>query len=108
MAHWVKKVGRGSKTKSNVMVMAESTVLENLEIGKVSRHCRYFKAKVLEDHQTEGTDDTLKKAIDDEKTIVFTDKSTSMSTSPIMWKHTSVKSRTSKRQRKHSYGYTLQ
>ncbi len=76
-AHRTQKAGRGSKTKANVMVMAESTVLEDLESGKVSRHCRYFKAKVLEDHRAEGTDDTLKKAVDDEKTIVFTDKSTS-------------------------------
>lgn len=71
------KAGRGSKTKSNVMVMAESTVLEDLDTGKVERQCRYFKAKVLEGHKAEGTDDTFEKAIDDEKTIVFTDKSTS-------------------------------
>jgi len=57
--HKTQKAGRGSKTKSNVMLMAESTVLENVETGKVERQCRYFKAKVLE------------------KTIVFTDKSTS-------------------------------
>jgi hypothetical protein len=76
-AHRSQKAGRGSKTKSNVMVMAESTVLENPETGNVERHCRYFKAKVLADHQAEGTDDTFKNSIDDEHTIVFTDKSTS-------------------------------
>ena len=38
---------------------------------------RYFKAKVLEDHQADGTNDTLKKAIAGEQTIVFTDKSPS-------------------------------
>lgn len=76
-AHRTQKAGRGSKTKSNVMIMAESTILEDLETGKVDRHCRYFKAKVLGDHQAEGTDDTFKNAIDDEHTIVFTDKSTS-------------------------------
>ena len=27
------KTGRGSKSKTNVMVMAESTVLENIETG---------------------------------------------------------------------------
>jgi hypothetical protein len=31
------KAGRGSKTKSNVMVMAESTILEDLETGKTER-----------------------------------------------------------------------
>jgi len=71
------KAGRGSKTKSNVMVMAESTVLEDVETGIIDRQCRYFKAKVLEDHKTKGTDGTLKDAIDGETSIVFSDKSTS-------------------------------
>lgn len=75
--HKTKKAGRGSKTKSNVMIMAESTVLEDVDTGKVDRQCRYFKAKVLENHQAEGTDDTFKSTIDTEQTIVFTGKSTS-------------------------------
>jgi len=44
--HNIQKAGRGSKTKSNVMVMVKSTVLENIETGKQERQCRYFKAKV--------------------------------------------------------------
>ncbi|WP_334112348.1 IS1595 family transposase [Paucihalobacter sp.] len=76
-AHNTQKAGRGSKTKSNVMVIAESTILEDIDTGKVERQCRYFKAKVLDDHKSEGTDATFEKAIDGEKTIVFTDKSTS-------------------------------
>ena len=75
--HKIQKAGRGSKTKSNVMIMAESTVLEDLDTGKVERQCRYFKAKVLEDHKADGTDKTFEYSIDDEQTIVFTDKSTS-------------------------------
>lgn len=71
------KSGRGSKTKNNVMIMAESTVLEDIDTGKVERQCSYFKAKVLTDHKMEGTDQTLQKAIDNEEFIVFTDKSTS-------------------------------
>ena len=59
------------------MIMAESTVLEDIETGKTDRQCRYFKAKVLENHQAEGTDDEFKKAIEEEQTIIFTDKSTS-------------------------------
>ncbi len=35
--HNTQKAGRGSKTKSNLMVMAESTVLENIDTGKVER-----------------------------------------------------------------------
>jgi len=75
--HKTQKAGRGNKTKSNVMIMAESTVLENIDTGKVDRQCRYFKAKVLEDHKADGTDTTFKNAIDNEQSIVFTDKSTS-------------------------------
>ena len=36
-AHKTQKAGRGSKTKSNAMIMAESTILENIETGKVER-----------------------------------------------------------------------
>ena len=75
--HKTQKAGCGSKTKSNVMVMAESTVLENIETGKVDRQYRYFKAKVLEDHKADGTDTAFTKGIEGEQTIVFTDKSTS-------------------------------
>lgn len=76
-AHKNQKAGRGSKTKSNVMIMAESTVLEDIDTGKVERQARYFKAKVLEDHKAGETDETFKNAINKEQTIVFTDKSTS-------------------------------
>jgi len=75
--HNTQKAGRGSKTKSNVMVMAESTVLEDVETGKVERQCRYFKATVLENHQADNTDQAFQQALENEKTIVFTDKSTS-------------------------------
>lgn len=75
--HKTQKVGRGSKTKSNVMIMSESTILEDIDTGKVERQSRYFKAKVLTDHKMEGTDQTLREAIDNDDSIVFTDKSTS-------------------------------
>lgn len=75
--HKTQKSGRGSKTKANVMIMAESTILEDLDTGKVERQCRYFKAKVLDDHKANGIDETFKNAIDGEQIIVFTDQSTS-------------------------------
>lgn len=56
--------------------MAESTPLEELETGKKSSHCRYFKAKVLNTHHKEEINETIQKAID-EQSIVFTDQSTS-------------------------------
>jgi hypothetical protein len=75
--HKTQKAGRGSKTKSNVMIMAESTILEDIDTGKVDRQCRYFKAKVLQDHKMESTDRTLQQAIENDESIVFTDQSTS-------------------------------
>jgi hypothetical protein len=59
------------------MVMAGSTVLEDLESGIVDRQCRYFKAKALDDHGAKGTDQTFRQSISDQQSIVFTDQSTS-------------------------------
>jgi hypothetical protein len=63
------KQGRGAAGKQNVMVNAESTPIEDLQTGKTPKHVRYFKAKVLVNHQASETFN--------EKAIVFTDKSTS-------------------------------
>tara|TARA_R110002126_G_scaffold36321_1_gene110652 strand:+ start:870 stop:1586 length:717 start_codon:yes stop_codon:yes gene_type:complete len=68
--------GRGAVGKENVAVMAESTVLEDVGSGKKSTQCRYFKAKVLTDHTSGQINRTVQESID-EKSIVFTDKSTS-------------------------------
>ena len=68
--------GRGAAGKQNVAVMAESVPLENLETGKKSKSCRYFKAKVLETHLSLEINETVKESIDNQS-IVFTDKSTS-------------------------------
>lgn len=50
------KRGRGSQTKSNVLVMAESTEVEDNETGEKPRQCRYFKMRVLENHKSERID----------------------------------------------------
>ena len=68
--------GRGAAGKSNVAVMAESTQLEDIESGKKSSQCRYFKAKVLGSHNAGEISETIKESFD-EKSIVFTDDSTS-------------------------------
>lgn len=70
------KRGRGAAGKQNVAIMAESTPLEDLERNKTTKHCRYFKAKVLESHSKDEINQTIFDSID-EKSIVFTDKSTS-------------------------------
>jgi hypothetical protein len=70
------KPGRGAAGKKNVVVMAESTPVENLETGSKSNQVRYFKAKVLDTHSAQEINQTVQENIDD-KTIVFSDKSTS-------------------------------
>ncbi len=70
------KRGRGAAGKKNVMVSAESTPIEDLETGKKEKHVRYFKAKVLDDHQSRSVDKEISDSFDN-KSIVFTDKSTS-------------------------------
>lgn len=70
------KRGRGAVGKQNVMIMAESTPLEDPQTGKKERQCRYFKAKVLDDHKAEGVNNTVESSLD-EQSIDFTDKSTS-------------------------------
>jgi transposase-like protein len=68
--------GRGAAGKANVAIMAESVPLEDINTGEKSSQCRYFKAKVLSDHKMENINDTVFESLD-EKSIVFTDKSTS-------------------------------
>jgi hypothetical protein len=69
------KRGKGSQKQQNVAVMAESTFLEDIETGKVGKQCRYFKMKVLNGDDTQTINDIVRENID-EKSIVFSDKST--------------------------------
>lgn len=70
------KRGRGSQRKTQVAVMAESTPLEDIQTGEKSKHCRYFKMRVIDGHQSEHTDQVIQDSLS-EKSIVFSDKSTS-------------------------------
>lgn len=70
------KRGRGSQKKTNVAVMAESVPLENPETQETSKHCRYFKMKVLNSHNSEEINAIAEDNFDD-KCIVFSDQSTS-------------------------------
>ena len=69
------KRGKGSQRQANVTVIAESIPLEDKK-GKKSRFCGYFKMKVIPNGKADTIDQILKQSIE-EKTIVFTDKSTS-------------------------------
>jgi hypothetical protein len=71
----MQKLGRGSKTKANIMIMAESTLLQDVDTGRTDLQCRYFKGKAIENHMAKDADKILKEAIDGEKAIVFSNKS---------------------------------
>ena len=66
--------GRSAVGKYNVAIMAESIVLEDIEMGKKSNQCRYFKVKVLTDQTSELINQTTNEYIS-EKSILFSDKS---------------------------------
>ena len=68
------KRGKGSQRQQNVAVMAESTILEDIESGKISKQCRFFKMKVLETQDSESIDNQVKQSIN-EGAVVFSDKS---------------------------------
>jgi len=70
------KRGRGSQKQSQVAVMAESTPLEDITTGQKSSHCRYFKMKVISSHKSKEINDLIQSSFD-EKSIIFSDKSTS-------------------------------
>lgn len=70
------KRGKGSQGVQNVAVAAESTPLENIETGNSSKHCGYFKMKVLSSHEASQINLVIEENID-EKSIVFSDKSKS-------------------------------
>ena len=68
--------GKGSQRQLNVAVMAESVPLEDLDTGKKSKSCRYFKMSVLKEHSSDAINNVIKESIN-EKSIVFTDRSAS-------------------------------
>lgn len=70
------KRGKGSQKQQNVAIMAESTYLEDIETGEISKSCRYYKMKVLDNHKKEAVNETIAENLD-EQSIVFSDKSTS-------------------------------
>lgn len=70
------KRGRGSQSKTNVAVMAESTPLEDIETGEKSSQFRYAKMKVLTSHKATDINDIAKNNIEKES-LIITDKSTS-------------------------------
>jgi hypothetical protein len=86
------KRGRGSQKQINVAVMAESTPLEDIDTGIKSSQCKYFKMKVVGNHNSAEIDRLVSENFD-QKSIIFSDKSTSyVNISDYVETHISVKS----------------
>jgi hypothetical protein len=72
------KRGRGSQKQSKVAVMAESTILEDTDSGKLNKSCRYFKMKKIKNLEAKTAQALIKEFID-KNTVLQTDKSTTFS-----------------------------
>ena len=72
------KRGRGSQKQSKVAVMAESTILEDLDSGEVGKSCRYFKMKKIKNLEAKTAQALIKEYIDKDS-VLQTDKSTTFS-----------------------------
>lgn len=72
------KRGRGTQKQSKVAVMAESTVLEDPESGKLDKSCRYFKMKRIKNLEAKTAQALIKEYIDSDS-VLQTDKSTTFS-----------------------------
>ena len=68
------KRGKGSQKKQNVLVMAESTPLEDPNTGEQSSQCRYFKMKVLDGQSSNEIMTEVKESVVSES-LVISDKS---------------------------------
>jgi len=82
MMHTIRAAMGNREGVQNVAVAAESTPLEDVQTGKKSKHCGYFKMKVLSGHDALNINDTVSENID-EKSIVFSDKSKSYEKSQL-------------------------
>ena len=72
------KRGRCTQKQSKVAVMAESTVLEDPESGKLNKSCRYFKMKKIKNLEAKTAQALIKEYIDSDS-VLQTDKSTTFS-----------------------------
>jgi len=54
------KKGRGSQQKAPMAVMAESTVLEDFKKKKLTKSCRYFKMKKIDDLKAKTAEKLIK------------------------------------------------
>ena len=72
--------------------MAESVPLEDIETGKKSKGCRYFKMRVLDTHKTDSIDQVIQENVD-KKSVAFSDRAnTYLNMSDYVDTHMSEKS----------------
>jgi hypothetical protein len=67
--------GRGTQQKATVAVMAESTVLEDFKTKELTKSCRYFKMKKIEDLKAKTAEKLIKDFINKDA-VLQTDDST--------------------------------
>jgi hypothetical protein len=67
------KRGKGSQRQAIVAIAAESTPLEDKTSKEITRHCGFFKMKVLKDPTAKSVDNFVKETIS-RKSVVFTDE----------------------------------
>ena len=72
------KSGRGTQKQSKVAVMADPTILEDPESGKLNKSCRHFKMKKIKNLEAKTAQALIKEYIDSDS-VLQTDKSTTFS-----------------------------
>ncbi len=72
------KRGRGAQKQSKMVVMAESTVLEDPESGGLNKSCRYFKMKKIKNLEAKTAESLIKTYINSDY-VLQTDESTTFS-----------------------------
>lgn len=72
------KRGRGTQKKALVAVMAESTILEDFKTGGLTKSCRYFKMKKIDNLKSKTAEKLVKNFID-KSAMLQTDESTTYS-----------------------------
>ena len=67
--------GRGTQQKATVAVMAESTILEDLKTGDLTKSCRYFKMKKIKNLKAKTAEKLIKDFVDKDA-VIQSDSST--------------------------------
>lgn len=86
------KRGKGSQNHAIVAVASESTPLEDPDSGIKSRHCGFFKMRVLQDVTKESVEQFVAETVTP-KSVLFTDKNTAYyNLERLVEEHVKVKS----------------